>query len=231
MQRAPFVRLADRYAAMFLPVTLLVAGGAWAVSGNPVRFLAVMVVATPCPLILAAPIALVAGVSRGARGGLIVKGAGVIERLGRVRTVLFDKTGTLTAGTPTVSRRMPTTASAPTSCCGWQPLWSRPRCTRSRARSSRPHERVGSASPCRRRRESLPAKASKEPSTAAAWPSEAAVGSTTRATGRQAASSAPARSSSRSTDTLGARSSSPTRSDPMRKASPTRCAKRASRMS
>ena len=68
-QRAPFVRLADRYAAFFLPATLLIAGAAWAASGDPVRALAVLVVATPCPLILAAPIALVCGVSRAARAG------------------------------------------------------------------------------------------------------------------------------------------------------------------
>ena len=103
-QRAPFVRLADRYAAFFLPVTILVAGGAWVASGDPTRMLAVLVVATPCPLILAAPIALVSGLSRAARIGVIVKGAGVIEQLGRARTVLFDKTGTLTLGSPEVER-------------------------------------------------------------------------------------------------------------------------------
>jgi heavy metal translocating P-type ATPase len=101
-QRAPFVRMADRYAAFFLPATILVAGVAWAVSGDPVRALAVVVVATPCPLILAAPIALVSGLSRAARAGVIVKGAGAIETLGEARTVLFDKTGTLTVGTPDV---------------------------------------------------------------------------------------------------------------------------------
>ena len=101
-ERAPFVRLADRYAAVFLPVALAVAGAAWWYSGDSMRFLAVMVVATPCPLILAAPIAFVAGVSRAARRGVIVKGAGVIERLGEARTVLFDKTGTLTLGLPSV---------------------------------------------------------------------------------------------------------------------------------
>ncbi len=103
-ERAPFVRLADRYAIIFLPVALGVAGLAWAVSGDAMRFLAVMVVATPCPLILAAPIALVAGVSRAAHRGVIVKGGGVIERLGEARTVLFDKTGTLTLGLPEVER-------------------------------------------------------------------------------------------------------------------------------
>jgi heavy metal translocating P-type ATPase len=101
-QRAPFVRMADRYAGLFLPATLLVAGLAWALSGDPVRGLAVVVVATPCPLILAAPIALVSGLSRAARSGVIVKGAGAIETLGEARTVLFDKTGTVTVGTPEV---------------------------------------------------------------------------------------------------------------------------------
>jgi cation transport ATPase len=101
-QRAPFVRMADRYAILFLVFTATVAGLAWAISGDPVRALAVFVVATPCPLILAAPIALIGGVSRAARRGVIVKGAGVIEALGGVRTVLLDKTGTLTLGTPTV---------------------------------------------------------------------------------------------------------------------------------
>ena len=101
-ERAPFVRMADRYAGFFLPATLAVAGAAWLVSGDPVRALAVVVVATPCPLILAAPIALVSGLSRAARLGIIVKGAGAIETLGQARTVLFDKTGTLTVGAPEV---------------------------------------------------------------------------------------------------------------------------------
>ncbi len=101
-QRAPMVRMADRYAGYFLPATLVLAGVAWGVSGDPVRALAVLVVATPCPLILAAPIALVSGVSSAARAGVIVKGTGPIETLGEARTVLFDKTGTLTVGTPEV---------------------------------------------------------------------------------------------------------------------------------
>jgi len=77
---------------------------AWALSGDPVRAVAVLVVATPCPLILAAPIAFVAGISRAARAGVIVKGGGVIEALGKARTVLLDKTGTLTLGAPEVAR-------------------------------------------------------------------------------------------------------------------------------
>jgi len=101
--KAPFVRLADRYALWFLPLTLLVAAAAWALSGNPVRALAVLVVATPCPLILAAPVAIVAGISRAANRGVIIKGGGALETLARARTLVFDKTGTLTAGTPRVA--------------------------------------------------------------------------------------------------------------------------------
>jgi heavy metal translocating P-type ATPase len=103
-RRAPFARMADRYSAFFLPLTLLIAGGAWAISGDPIRALAVLVVATPCPLILAAPIAFVAGLSRAAHIGVIVKGGVAIERLGDARTVLLDKTGTLTLGIPAIER-------------------------------------------------------------------------------------------------------------------------------
>ncbi|MCU0986857.1 MAG: heavy metal translocating P-type ATPase [Acetobacteraceae bacterium] len=99
-ERPPLARLADQWALGFLGLTALLAGGAWAVSGDPVRALAVLVVATPCPLILAAPIALMAGIGRAARRGIVVKGGGALERLARVRTVLFDKTGTLTPGRP-----------------------------------------------------------------------------------------------------------------------------------
>ena len=101
--KAPFVRLADRYAMWFLPLTLGVALLAWGVSGSPVRALAVLVVATPCPLILAAPVAIVAGISRAASRGIIVKGGGALETLGRARTLVFDKTGTLTSGSPRVA--------------------------------------------------------------------------------------------------------------------------------
>ncbi len=99
-ERAPFVRIADRYALFFLPATMVVAAVAWAVSGDAVRALAVFVVATPCPLILAAPIALMSGLSRAAKAGVVVKGAGTIEQLGEARSVLFDKTGTITLGHP-----------------------------------------------------------------------------------------------------------------------------------
>jgi len=98
--RAPMVRLADAWALGFVVATALLCLGAWALSGDPRRALAVLVVATPCPLILAAPIALMAGIGRAAGRGIVVKGGGALERLARVRTVLFDKTGTLTHGSP-----------------------------------------------------------------------------------------------------------------------------------
>lgn len=109
-ERAPFVRMADRYALFLLPATLVVAATAWVVSGDAVRALAVFVVATPCPLILAAPIALVCGVSRAARVGVVVKGAGTIEQLGGARSMLLDKTGTVTLGRPEVHRVVATDA-------------------------------------------------------------------------------------------------------------------------
>jgi len=96
--KSPFIRMADRYALILLPVTLALAGAAWAFSGDPMRALAVLVASTPCPLILAAPVAFIAGVARAARRGILIKGGGPLEALARVHTVLFDKTGTLTVG-------------------------------------------------------------------------------------------------------------------------------------
>jgi heavy metal translocating P-type ATPase len=101
--KAPLVRLADRYALFFLPLTLLVSAAAWVISGDAVRALAVLVVATPCPLILAAPIAIVAGISRAAHRGIIVKGGGALETLARGKTLILDKTGTVTAGAPALT--------------------------------------------------------------------------------------------------------------------------------
>jgi heavy metal translocating P-type ATPase len=96
--KAPFVRMADRYALIFLPVTLVMAFVAWRISGDLTRSLAVLVAATPCPLILAAPVAFIAGVAQAARRGILVKGGAALEALARAHTVLFDKTGTLTVG-------------------------------------------------------------------------------------------------------------------------------------
>jgi heavy metal translocating P-type ATPase len=100
---APFVRLADRYAGFFLLASLALAGAAWAISGDPVRAVAVLVVATPCPLILAAPVAIVSGLSLAARRGVVVKGGAALEQLARGEILLFDKTGTITGGHPTVT--------------------------------------------------------------------------------------------------------------------------------
>jgi heavy metal translocating P-type ATPase len=96
--RAPAIRIADRFAIWFLLLTLVIAGAAWWASADPIRALAVLVVATPCPLILALPVAIVSGMSRAARSGILIKHGGALETLGRVRTVILDKTGTLTLG-------------------------------------------------------------------------------------------------------------------------------------
>jgi heavy metal translocating P-type ATPase len=96
--RAPMSRLADRYAIVFLVLTVVLAGVAWWLSGDPIRAVAVLVVATPCPLILAVPVAIISGLSRAAKFGILIKGGKAIENLARVRTVVIDKTGTLTIG-------------------------------------------------------------------------------------------------------------------------------------
>jgi heavy metal translocating P-type ATPase len=99
---APIVRLADRFAAWFLPLVLALAGVAWLASGSAVRGVAVLVVATPCPLLLAAPVAIVSGLSRASRSGVVIRGGGALEKLGHATTLAMDKTGTLTIGRPAV---------------------------------------------------------------------------------------------------------------------------------
>ncbi len=96
--KSPFIRLADRYSIPFTILAFAIAIGAWVISGESIRFLEVMVVATPCPLILAAPIALISGMSRSAKHGIIIKNGGALERLADINTMAFDKTGTLTKG-------------------------------------------------------------------------------------------------------------------------------------
>jgi heavy metal translocating P-type ATPase len=96
--RAPMSRIADRYAIMFLAVTIALAGAAWALADDPIRAVAVLVVATPCPLILAVPVAIVSGLSRAAKLGILIKGGKAIETLAAVRALVIDKTGTLTLG-------------------------------------------------------------------------------------------------------------------------------------
>ena len=96
--RAPMTRMADRYAIVFLLFTIVIAGFAWYLSGDPVRSVAVLVVATPCPLILAVPVALVAGLSRAAAQGILIKGGKVLEAMAATKALVIDKTGTLTTG-------------------------------------------------------------------------------------------------------------------------------------
>jgi heavy metal translocating P-type ATPase len=98
--RPPSVRLADRWAGWFVPLALGVSGLAWLVSGDPVRALAVLVVATPCPLLLAVPISMVSGISRAAHRGVVFRGGGSLEALAQTKNVVIDKTGTVTVGRP-----------------------------------------------------------------------------------------------------------------------------------
>lgn len=100
--RAPMSRLADQWSLGFLAVTLAMAAAAWWLAGDPVRAVAVLVVATPCPLILAVPVALASGLSRAAHFGVLIKGARALETMARVHTLILDKTGTLTAGHPQI---------------------------------------------------------------------------------------------------------------------------------
>jgi len=99
---SPFVRLADRYSIPFTIISFMIAGSVWVISGHAIRFLEVIVVATPCPLLLAAPIALISGMSRAAKNGIIIKNGAALEKLAEVKTIAFDKTGTLTNGKPII---------------------------------------------------------------------------------------------------------------------------------
>jgi heavy metal translocating P-type ATPase len=96
--KAPISRLADQFALAFLGVTVVIAGGAWFFTGDPIRAVAVLVVATPCPLILAVPVAIVSGLSRAAKQGILIKGGKALETMARIRSLVIDKTGTLTDG-------------------------------------------------------------------------------------------------------------------------------------
>lgn len=104
---AHFVRLADRYAVPFTIIAIIISALAWAISGQPERFAEVLVVASPCPLILAAPVAMVSGMSRASRNGIVVKTGSVLEKLAAAKTGAFDKTGTITSGQLTVDKAFP----------------------------------------------------------------------------------------------------------------------------
>ncbi len=106
-ERAPIVRVADRYARYFTPAILIVAGATWLISRDLSAALAVLIIACPCALVLATPTAIVAGVANAARQGILVKGGARFEAAGAVDTVAVDKTGTLTLGTPVVQQVIP----------------------------------------------------------------------------------------------------------------------------
>jgi heavy metal translocating P-type ATPase len=110
--KAPLVRLADRYAVPFTLLAYAIAGVAWWISGDAQRFAEVLVVATPCPLLIGAPVAFMAGMSSAAKSGIVIKDAGTLERLARAKTVAFDKTGTLTHGLPEVVEVHPVSMTA-----------------------------------------------------------------------------------------------------------------------
>lgn len=117
--RAPFVRLADRFALALIPLTLGLAGLAWWLSGDVLRALAVLVVATPCPLILAAPVAIIAGISRSAQRGVLIKDGATLEALALARRFFFDKTGTLTAGNVSLAGVDSAGSHAPAQLLAW----------------------------------------------------------------------------------------------------------------
>ena len=108
--KAPLQRLADRYGVWFTPLTLVVCFIAYLISGDPIRILAILVVATPCPLLLAAPVAMIGGINSAAKRHIIIRNGTALEHLGKVTTAVFDKTGTITVGRPQVRRVIPTAA-------------------------------------------------------------------------------------------------------------------------
>ncbi|MGM0123879.1 cadmium-translocating P-type ATPase [Enterococcus sp. AZ194] len=110
MKPAEFVRMADRYAVPFTLIAYVIGGVSWFVTKDPVRFAEVLVVASPCPLILAAPIALVAGMSRSSRNGIVVKTGTTLEKLADAKSIAFDKTGTITKGQLSIDKISPVTS-------------------------------------------------------------------------------------------------------------------------
>ena len=183
--KAPFVRLADRYALLFIPLTLVISAAAWLVSGDPIRGLAVLVVATPCPLLLAAPIAIVAGISRAARRGVIVKGGGPARgtRPGQGHPVRQDRDAHRRPATSRGHRgrrRRPerrgiragsTGDSTRRRSCAWPHRSSSSRRTSWRARSSTRPASGASTSPCPTTSSRPPVPGSQAGSRGGSWPS------------------------------------------------------------
>ena len=196
-ENAPVIRLADRFATGFLPLSLTLAALAWWASGSAERAVAVLVVATPCPLLLAAPVAIVSGLSRASRRGVVIRSGGALENLGRARTMVLDKTGTLTAGQPAVVEvltapdwsatdvlRLAASADQLSLTCSPRPWWPRPACgaSRYRYRARSPRSRAAVSPPpltgsacasgsatVRRRRHGRGARSAGRDSTVARW--------------------------------------------------------------
>ena len=167
--KAPMARLADRFAMAFLALTVVLAGGAWLWSGDPIRALAVLVVATPCPLILAVPVAIVSGVSRAAKAGVLVKGGRALETLARVKALVIDKTGTLTHGQARIVEIRPVAGLSPEGSSSLQRRSTRHRSTSSRVPSSRRRRPGGSISCLPRKSRRSRARGWKGSSMAGAW--------------------------------------------------------------
>lgn len=106
-EKAPIQRLADRYAIFFTPLALLMSALGYVLTRDPTTILSVLVVATPCPLILATPLAILCGINKSAQQGIIVKGGAPMEQIGHTQAMVFDKTGTITYGTPHVEEIVP----------------------------------------------------------------------------------------------------------------------------
>src|SRR5207249_327173 len=106
-QRPKLRRMADRLGAWYTPLAVTIAAIGWAISGDPARFLAVMVIATPCPLLIAIPVAIIGAVSLSARRGIVIRNPVILEQIDTCRTLIFDKTGTLTHGKPVLTEVLP----------------------------------------------------------------------------------------------------------------------------
>ena len=144
-QRRPRLRrLADQLGAYYTPVAVAIAVGAWLISRNPTRFLAVLVVATPCPLLIAIPVAIIGAISLSARRGIIIKDPAVLEKIDTCRTAIFDKTGTLTYGEPKLTEVLPAAGILKKMCCSLSPASNGTRSTRCREQFWKPPKRVDS---------------------------------------------------------------------------------------
>ena len=149
-QRRPRLRrLGDQLGAFYTPLAVALALGAWWASGDATRFLAVLVVATPCPLLIAIPVAIIGSISLAARRGIIIKDPAVLERIDTCHTAIFDKTGTLTYGQPRLTELIPCPGFARETSWQWSPVWNATPSTRCPVRFSR--RQIKGRSPCWRR--------------------------------------------------------------------------------